>query len=83
MAYDNTNKGVLFQNRKKEKDTHPDWTGEIDVNGEKFWLSGWNKSTEKAGQFFSLSVKKKDFTAAKEAASTGSVQQPVADEIPW
>lgn len=63
--YDNTNRGVLFKNDKREQDNHPHYRGSINVNGEEFWLSAWLKESEK-GKFMSLSVKpKEDAPAAK------------------
>lgn len=59
--HDDTNRGVLFKNDRKEQDNHPDLSGKINVNGQEFWLSGWTKKTED-GKFklLSLSVKPKE-----------------------
>lgn len=57
--YDNTNRGVLFKNDRKEQDNHPDYKGQINVDGKDYWLSAWIKTSEK-GRFQSLSVKPKD-----------------------
>lgn len=63
MAYENT--GLLARNERKEKDTNPDFSGTINVEGVDYWLSGWTKEgregTKLAGKrYFSLSVKPKN-----------------------
>lgn len=58
--YDNTNRGVLFINdRKEEGSNKPDRIGSINVDGVEYFLDGWIKSGKK-GQFLSLSIKRKD-----------------------
>jgi hypothetical protein len=56
MSYDNTNKAVIFKNTKKEKDTHPDYQGTINVEGKEFSISLWVKEG-KNGKFFSGAIK--------------------------
>ena len=61
MSYDNTNKGILGRNKRKEKDTHPDHSGTINIEGVEYWLSAWIKTSQQTGEkFFSLSVKPKE-----------------------
>lgn len=57
--YDNTNRGALFVNDRKAKDTHPDRTGTLNVDGVDYFIDGWLKKGAK-GQFLSLSVKRKE-----------------------
>ena len=57
--YDNTNRGALFKNDRREKDSHPEYTGTINVDGTDYWLAAWVKDGKK-GKFFSLSVKPKE-----------------------
>lgn len=64
--YDNTNSGALFKNDKKSTDKHPDYRGQINVDGIEFWLSAWIK-TGKSGKFMSLSVQPKEAQAPKPA----------------
>lgn len=64
MAYDNTNSGAMFPN-DKQKSTHPDFKGSINVDGVEYWISAWCKtsgpSSKKPGQdFLSLSISPKD-----------------------
>lgn len=58
--YDNTNRGAIFTNRKKESDKHPDYKGSIDVGGKEYWLSGWKNTSKKGENYLSLSVTPKE-----------------------
>lgn len=49
------NTGSLFKNDRKEKDTHPDYTGTINLGGKSMRLSAWIKEGKK-GKWMSLSV---------------------------
>ena len=60
MQYDNTNRGALFKNDRKEKESHPDLKGIINIDGVEYWLSGWSKVTQKGDKMLSLSVSPKE-----------------------
>ncbi len=70
--YDNTNRGLLAKNDRKQGETQPDYTGSININGVEYWLNGWlrvGKNGRLAGQkYFSLSVKPKDGLAEPRQA---------------
>jgi hypothetical protein len=68
MSYDNTNRGTLGKNERREKDSHPEYAGTLNVDGKDYWLSGWVKESAK-GKFFSLSVKPKEARGEKPAPS--------------
>jgi uncharacterized protein (DUF736 family) len=55
MSYDNTNKGVLFSNKKKETDNHPDYNGSINIDGTEYWLSAWINKDKNGNKYMSLS----------------------------
>ena len=41
--YDNTNRGALFRQEEKKSEKHPDYKGEINIEGVDYWISGWIK----------------------------------------
>ena len=69
--YDNTNGGALFPNDKKQKESHPDYRGNINVEGTEYWIKGWKKTAKTGMRFLSLSLTKKEDT------------QPITEEDPF
>ena len=70
MQYDNSNRGVLFKNDRKEKDTHPDYKGSYtDGTGTEFWLSAWLKKDKNGKTYMSIS------RTAKEQVHSQGMQQ--------
>jgi hypothetical protein len=75
--YDNTNRGVLFRNDRKETDNHPDYKGSVNVGGEEFWLSAWinegKPGSKMEGQkYMSLSVQPKTYETGAQGAPRGA-----------
>lgn len=70
MQYDNNNSGALFKNDRKTTANHPDYRGEINVNGQVFWLSAWIKplKADPTKRYMSLSVQPKEQQAPRQAA---------------
>lgn len=60
-------RGVLFVNNKKEKDTHPDYTGKVTIGGVEKRLAAWKKEGRERGTKF-LSIQISDF---RDGPSTG------------
>jgi hypothetical protein len=53
--------GSLFKNQKKKTENHPDYTGQVLINGEQMWISAWVKESKKDGmKYFSLAFQPKD-----------------------
>lgn len=76
QQYDNTNRGVLFKNNKKDTDRHPDYTGNINVDGVEFFISSWIKESSKGNKFMSLSVTKKDKQPTQHSVDKQNGYQP-------
>jgi len=73
MTYDNTNRGVLFHNNKKTKDSAPDRTGTINVEGKEYKLAGWLKTGKSGVAFLSLSVQPAEAKEPQADQASGSI----------
>ena len=88
MSYDNTNSGMLARNDRKEKDTHPDFKGAINVDGKEYWLSAWTREGKPGGKmegrkYFSLSVSPKDAPVSAPAPQKKATTfDQLEDDIP-
>ena len=86
MEFDNTDRGALFKNKKKERDSQPDYQGNLDVGGVEYWISAWIKEAKSGMKFMSLSVTMKDGQQAKPAAAPQPQPQQtkvVEDDLPF
>jgi len=86
MAYDNTNSGMLARNKRKEKDTHPDFSGSINADGVDYWMSAWvnegKPGSKMEGQkYFSIKINRKDSQIG--ASGPSHVINSDFDDIPF
>lgn len=75
--YDDTDRGALFKNDKKESDSHPDYKGSLNVGGTDYWLSAWLKTSKSGAKYMSLSVKAKEGGKAAPAQKKASVDPDI------
>lgn len=83
MSYDNTNRGSIWPNDRKERDTHPDFKGSLNVNGQEFWVSAWKRKPDAnpKAPSLSFSIQPKDEGQSYES---GKMQdQDFDDDIPF
>lgn len=73
--YDNTNRGAAWPNKRKAKPTHADYGGELNVNGQEFWLNIWVKKKADGSTFLSVGI--------KEKAPRVEPRESLDDEIPF
>ena len=70
----------LFENKKKTKDTHPDYTGKYyDENGKEFYVSCWTIETQNGGSFLSGKVSDADVVNAER--DKNKQQKPDAKKL--
>ena len=75
------NSGVLFKNDKKETGNHPDYKGNITVNGQDYWLSAWIKEG-KSGKFMGLALSPKEQQAPQKAKMSERSKSTGFDDMP-
>jgi len=74
--YDNNLTGVLFANAEKQSDSSPDFKGEGEINGVKFWVNGWKNKSAKGTSYLRLTFKVKESKASEIKAQIDA--QPAA-----
>lgn len=71
------NRGSLFRNDKKEKDTHPDSQGSALIGGVEYWISAWRNAEPGKKVYWSLSFQEKD---QKRDVTAGHVPPDLSDD---
>ncbi len=72
------NSGTMFRNKRKEKENHPDWSGDVMVDGVTMWINGWEKKDKNGNVFYSFSFKPKQAKAEQRGGNIGP-----DDDIPF
>lgn len=53
------NAGVLFRNKRKKTENHPDFQGEGLIGGREWYISGWARESAQGNRYTSLAFKPK------------------------
>lgn len=79
MEYDNTNRGSVWKNDKKETENHPDLTGSLNVEGKEYWVSAWKKKEDAnpKAPALSFSIKLKEPVKSDGGGEVGE------EDLPW
>lgn len=80
MSNRRDNSGTLGRNKRREKDTHPEFNGQCVIDGREYWINGWVKEGNDGGKFFSLSFKPKE---QRGGGSQRPAPEPEDEEIPF
>jgi len=76
------NSGVLFSNDKREKESHPNYKGNIMVDGKSYWISGWIKEG-KNGKFMGLAVSPKEEQTNQPQSKPKAKIEDMDQDIPF
>lgn len=82
--YDNTNRGSIWKNEKKESDRHPDFTGSLNVEGVEYWVSAWKRKPDQSDRApaLSFSIKAKDAKPSEhQQQKQNGYQKPSFDDL--
>ena len=93
MEYDNRNRGVLFKNGRKEKETDADYSGTYtNIDGEEHWLDAYLAKDRNGKTYMRIKTKlkseahKQGMEKAREALEPQPAPQPEGfpeDDIPF
>jgi len=86
--YDNTNRGQIWPNDRKETENHPDFTGSLNVDGKEFWVSAWKRKegANPKAPSLSFSIKAKDDATRQSTGVAGAAETANGfekDDIPF
>lgn len=74
------NKGYLYKNKKKNKATQPDMTGKLNVEGEPYFISVWEKTGQNNEKYLSISLTKQSDMPTTQNQSTQNFSSPASNK---
>lgn len=77
------NSGVLFPNRKKTSDKHPNLKGTALIEGVEYWVSGWVNKDSNQQKYISLKFQLKGEGKSKVQQKLDKANKELDDNIPF
>ena len=85
--FNNTNRGAIWKNDRKSKDTDADYTGSINVEGVDYWLNAWKRKPDASDKSpvlkFSVKPKEQQSNTAAQLEAGKKLHGGVDDSIPF
>lgn len=78
--FDDRNRGGIWKNERKESDTHPDFTGSMNVDGKDYWVSAWKRKEGAADRAPALSFSVKPKEAKAQNTTRASARSERSDD---
>lgn len=86
MAYVvKNNTGSLFENRQKLKNTHPDLTGVVKIDGVDYRIAAWKTVSAGGVEYYSLAFTKIVSNTNKPSndSTNNNIDDDIDDDIPF
>lgn len=82
MAFDKTNRGTLRENTNRQEEWHPDFRGDVNVEGVDFWIDATSKQWPDGTHYYSLKVRRKEPRADAPAHAPARALAPAPARAP-
>tara|TARA_E500000305_G_C3928026_1_gene191421 strand:+ start:86 stop:334 length:249 start_codon:yes stop_codon:yes gene_type:complete len=69
--------GVLFPDKEKKSENHPDLTGSVTIEGKKLRLAAWKKTSKAGNAYLSVSVSEIKPASSQGGNSNGDKEDPL------
>ena len=74
------NEGAIWKNTKREKDTHPHFTGQATIGGVEYWVSAWKRDPDAKPNAPAL---KFSLRAKEQKQAPAPVDDDLSDDLPF
>jgi hypothetical protein len=84
-TYDNNNEIAIWENKRRNKPTDPDFQGNATIDGKEYWVSAWKRSEDSSDRAPVLKLKVTPKTQQSQPMTPPSQGNPVDldKEIPF
>jgi hypothetical protein len=76
-THDGPNRGALFRNKYKRKETDCEYSGTLNIGGSEYSLLGWISTSKSGVKFLRLSARPKRATMAPQKSSASDLNDEI------